>query len=624
MNNQSLGPYDLREPVGRGGMGTVYLAFNRDTGQKAAVKVLAPAFAADMGFRERFEAEVKSLEQLKHPNIVELYGYGEQDGALFYAMELVEGTSLHQELANGRRFDWRDVTHIGIEICAALKHAHDHGVIHRDIKPANLLYSNDGKVKLLDFGIAKLFGNTQITVDGGILGTADYMSPEQAEGIGATSKSDLYSVGGVLFCLMAGRPPFRGRSMAEVIHKVQYEDPPSLCNLNTETPKELELIIAQLLSKSPEDRVPTARALSNRLKAIQNALTVREEAEEGGILPIHGDAKKENTITEEEFANLETVVEGQQGPSDDKGMGADAPVPGSANVRTMVGATGTHATQAPTHFTTVDEEHRRRHTITDEKPEESLWSRVGVIGMLIGALGLLFFIVFQLRKPPTANQIFSKIQFAASQGTETLAKETKWLDEFSKRFPDEARNEQIEDYQKEVDLHRLERQLEITARLRNASRTLAPVEQAVVDAIRKESLNPEAAARDFRAIINLFSTDEDATDRERQCILLAKRNYRRLQARIDRDANTYVNVLLERLEYARKKTETEPSEGQQLLRDLIHLYSDKGWAKEVVEKARAILDQPVAAEVLPRTEPGDTIKSATNVEQKDLSDATES
>ncbi len=116
MENQPLGPYDLHEAIGRGGMGTVYLGIHRDTGAKAAVKVLSPAFAADAGFRERFEAEIKSLEKLRHPHIVQLYGYGEQHGALFYAMELVEGSSLQQELSQGRRFDWREVTRIGIEI----------------------------------------------------------------------------------------------------------------------------------------------------------------------------------------------------------------------------------------------------------------------------------------------------------------------------------------------------------------------------------------------------------------------------------------------------------------------------------------------------------------------------
>src|SRR4029079_4491937 len=128
--------------------------------------------------------------------IVKLYGYGEQAGTLFYAMELVPGTSLEDELRGGRRFQWREVTQMAIKLSRALKHAHDHGVIHRDLKPANLLLTPDGEIKLSDFGIARLFGNTRLTSDGGVLGTAEYMSPEKADGRTATDRCDQDSLGG--------------------------------------------------------------------------------------------------------------------------------------------------------------------------------------------------------------------------------------------------------------------------------------------------------------------------------------------------------------------------------------------------------------------------------------------
>ena len=174
-----LGPYRIGDPIGRGGMGTVYRGVNEETGKSAAVKVLSSVLYNDDTFRERFEAEIETLKTLSHPNIVQLYGYGKEDGHLFYAMELVEGTSLEEELQNGRRFQWREATHIGIEVCRALKHAHDCGVIHRDLKPANLLLNDQDQIKLADFGIAKLFGYTQMTAQGATLGTADYMAPEQ-------------------------------------------------------------------------------------------------------------------------------------------------------------------------------------------------------------------------------------------------------------------------------------------------------------------------------------------------------------------------------------------------------------------------------------------------------------
>ena len=163
---EKLGPYRIGEPLGRGGMGTVYRGLNKDTNEAAAIKVLSSVLATDEAFRARFEAEIETLKTLKHPNIVQLYGYGEQNGHIFFAMELVDGTSLEEEIQNGRRFHWRETIRIGIEICRALKHAHDCGVIHRDLKPANLLVGRDNHVKLTDFGIAKLFGHTQMTAMG--------------------------------------------------------------------------------------------------------------------------------------------------------------------------------------------------------------------------------------------------------------------------------------------------------------------------------------------------------------------------------------------------------------------------------------------------------------------------
>jgi serine/threonine protein kinase len=203
MQLTQLGPYVIGKPLGKGGMGSVYAASDPQTGQRVAIKALSPQLATAEGFRERFEAEIESLKTLRHDGIVRLYGYGEQNGVLFYAMELVDGISLEDELKAGRRFNWREVTSIAIQLSLALKHAHDHGIVHRDIKPANILLTEDERVKLADFGIARLFGTTSLTTAGGVLGTADYMSPEQADGRPVTARCDQYSLGGVR---AAGRP----------------------------------------------------------------------------------------------------------------------------------------------------------------------------------------------------------------------------------------------------------------------------------------------------------------------------------------------------------------------------------------------------------------------------------
>src|SRR5262245_1911275 len=271
---EKLGPYKLEKILGRGGMGAVYVGLHEETGERAAVKVLSGHLADDEAFRERFKIEVETLKRLSHPNIVQLTGYGEDDGHLFYVMELVQGKSLHDELVAGRRFTWREVTRIGIVLAQALKHAHDRGIIHRDLKPANLLIDDQDHIKLTDFGIAKLYGGTNVTADGGVLGTADYMSPEQADGKQVTSRCDLYALGSVMYALLTGRPPFAGKTIVQVINALKNDAAIPVCRLAPDTPEEFESIVMQLLDKDPAKRIPTALALSNRLKAMEHALSL--------------------------------------------------------------------------------------------------------------------------------------------------------------------------------------------------------------------------------------------------------------------------------------------------------------------------------------------------------------
>ncbi len=242
-------------------MGSVYAATDSNTTQRVAVKALTPHLALADGFRERFEAEIETLKTLRHDGIVRLYGYGEQDGILFYSMELVDGTSLEDELKAGRRFNWREVTTIGIQLALALKHAHDHGVVHRDIKPANILLYGDDHVKLADFGIARLFGSSQLTTAGGVLGTADYMSPEQADGRPVTARCDQYSLGGVMYALLAGRPPFRAKNLPQMLQLQRFAEPEPVRRYAPDTPAELERVIMQLLAKDPADRFPNMQVL---------------------------------------------------------------------------------------------------------------------------------------------------------------------------------------------------------------------------------------------------------------------------------------------------------------------------------------------------------------------------
>ena len=265
MTLKNIGAYELEVVLGRGGMGIVYRGLHSETGQQHAVKVLVPRFAEDQHFRGRFEAEIKALLKLDHDNIVSLLSYGQDAGQLFFAMELVNGQSLYQMQKAGHRFDWRQVLSIARDCASGLRHAHDRGIIHRDLKPGNLMMTTvDGEpqqVKLTDFGIAKRFGNSQNTGTN-ILGTMDFMSPEQAKGAPVTARSDLYSLGAVLFTLLAGRPPFSGNSVEESLRNLTNVPAPNINGINPAIPKSIDSLVSKLMAKKAEQRVPTALAVA--------------------------------------------------------------------------------------------------------------------------------------------------------------------------------------------------------------------------------------------------------------------------------------------------------------------------------------------------------------------------
>jgi serine/threonine-protein kinase len=284
MTPEQLGPYRIVGTLGRGGMGAVYHGIHVETDEPAAIKILAAALSEDADFRQRFEAEIETLKKLYHPNIVQLFGFGEQGDILFYAMEYVDGISLEDELRQGRVFGWREVAEIGVQTCRALRHAHDRGIIHRDIKPANLLLTKDGRIKLSDFGIARLFGNTRLTTAGSVLGTAEYMAPEQAEAKPVGPRTDLYSLGCVLYCLLARRPPFRAKSLIEMLDKHRLAQPEPVTRLAPETPVEFERLILQLLEKDPDKRIPSATLVARRIEAMLHALSVHNDDSEQAFL----------------------------------------------------------------------------------------------------------------------------------------------------------------------------------------------------------------------------------------------------------------------------------------------------------------------------------------------------
>jgi len=268
MEPTQIGPYKIEKKIGAGGMGSVYLGQHQETGESAAVKVLPATLAREEGFIARFTREIEALQKLQSPYIVQFLDSGVDDGTYYYSMEYVDGETLTQKLRREKRMDWRECIDVAIQICAALKSAHDAGVVHRDLKPSNLLIAHNGDIKLTDFGVARVFAGTKLTATGGIIGTAEFMSPEQAQGRTATKKSDLYSLGAVMYAMLTGRPPFSGKTTLDVIQKHKYGqfDRPSL--IAPDTPHWLEEIVCQLLEKEPDKRFPDAYVLSRKLQTV--------------------------------------------------------------------------------------------------------------------------------------------------------------------------------------------------------------------------------------------------------------------------------------------------------------------------------------------------------------------
>jgi serine/threonine-protein kinase len=276
MIGAQLGPWLIDSEIGRGGMATVYLAHADPppAGQPrvAAVKVLAAELAAEAGFVLRFEREIDIVRRLEHPNIVRFFESGVSDGRPWFAMEYVDGPSLDAVLEESGRLPWREVLNLACQIAPALKHAHDRGVIHRDLKPSNLLRAPDptgpGVIKLTDFGVASLFASRHLTVTGGVVGTAEFLSPEQAAGKPVTRRSDLYSFGVVLYALLTGRPPFEGEVL-DLLHKHRFGqfDPP--IRLVPEMPHDLNDVICELMEKEPDKRPADGAVLARRLEGIK-------------------------------------------------------------------------------------------------------------------------------------------------------------------------------------------------------------------------------------------------------------------------------------------------------------------------------------------------------------------
>src|SRR5919201_1480836 len=281
------GRYRIVRKLGAGGMADVYLAEDQEPGRRVAIKILNDRHAADDSFIERFRREAKNAAGLSHPNIVAIYDRGEAEGTYYIAMEYLAGRSLKELILSRGPTPVRIAIDYTRQILAALGFAHRNGIVHRDIKPHNVVVGPDGRLKVTDFGIARS-GASQMTEAGSIIGTAQYLSPEQARGAPVDQRSDLYAVGVVLYEMLTGSVPFTGDTPLEIAmkHLSAAPEPPS--KRRAEVPLEVDLVVLRALAKHPDDRYQSAEEMDADIARVAKGAGVSHETEEAATALLTG------------------------------------------------------------------------------------------------------------------------------------------------------------------------------------------------------------------------------------------------------------------------------------------------------------------------------------------------
>ena len=646
-----LGPYRIGETLGKGGMGYVYKAKHERSGDEVAVKLISAQMSEEMRFRRRFDTEIKTLKLLSHPNIVKLIGFGEEQGMLFYSMEYVSGETLQEMIRRDKKLHWMTALEIAIQVCAALKHAHDIGVTHRDLKPANLIVSEDGTVKLLDFGISKIFGHDQTAV-GSIMGTADYMAPEQANESGVTSRTDLFALGCVIYAMLCGKSPHRGKNITEVLSAVQFKDPVPLDLIDPDLPDDVVQIVNELLEKRPENRPPTALAVMNRLKAMRAGLhrmqTLADKVDDQPGDKSSGDTtrkrrKRPGEGNNDTTASREGVPESQKTSIEmDKTRAADtvpfldfddsahtavAKVDPSAGTiytegregnRGTVLGTGVTAPVEPdasqvgpgsesaisndsfssdtsagstgkTHFQTVSEgEVREGFFASPEAKTEHPALRVVSIALLVLVLLIGGAMMIRSLRGPTAEELLAGIENPAGETQEYEIQDE--IERFLKLFPGHPKTDELIQRQMAFRVEAAVRRLRLKAKLRTSEGPL--YEQAFLAAMDLRNSDPAAAREKLDQWVDVFQDSTmDDEDEPLQLAELARFESNRL-ASISKESDgspgdPKLAELMQRIENAKQLPIKERT---RLLEGIVTLYEGQPWAESARQLAIEMLN----------------------------------
>ncbi|MEG2311614.1 MAG: Stk1 family PASTA domain-containing Ser/Thr kinase, partial [Bacilli bacterium] len=302
--------YQIIRTIGEGGMANVYLAYDTILDRNVAVKILRGDLADDEKFVRRFQREAIAASSLSHQNVVEMYDVGEDDGKYFIVMEYIEGRTLKSLIKRRGALSLPEVVDIMLQLTSGISCAHNSYIIHRDIKPQNVLILDDGRVKITDFGIAMALNN-ELTQTNSVMGSVHYLPPEQANGNGSTNKSDIYSLGILMFELITGKLPFKGDNAVEIAIKQMKEQIPSITRLNPSIPQSVENVILKACAKNPKNRYDSAAAMHEDIKTVLD----ENREDEHRVIYMYPEEDLDSTKT---IPNLESVGSKRRETSYDK------------------------------------------------------------------------------------------------------------------------------------------------------------------------------------------------------------------------------------------------------------------------------------------------------------------
>jgi eukaryotic-like serine/threonine-protein kinase len=421
MIGQKLGSFRIESKIGSGAMGAVYKAVHEAKNRFAAIKVITGEGAGKAKATERFKRESDILQQFRHPNIVRFLAVGRSQGTLYFAMEYVAGGTLEDLLERREYLPWPEAVELGIQLCDALHYAHEHGVVHRDLKPSNLMITQQGQLKLTDFGIAKDLDATALTATGRTLGTAAYMAPEQIRGTPEVShKTDLYALGCVLYQMLTGEAPFAGKSAMVLMHHHLTTPPPRPSAKNPQVPRALDDLVVHLMAKDPNERPWDAAAA-------QLVLTdLRDKAKAGKPVPMVFNAPEKPTRP----GTVPPAATGAAPPSDTIG----------ARKSTKSGKSARPATS------------RALALLRFEGP----WIETALlIAALVGVLAFAGYMLW----PPSAPYLYAKAKalMASDKLSDWTEADREIVSELERRFPDHPYREEVRAWRDRIALEQARR-----------------------------------------------------------------------------------------------------------------------------------------------------------------------